>query len=163
MEGVVVYFFWAIDDRLVAFSSFLFISDSGCSSVSDHKLFCWNMRNGPIYLLVIILYSCLAFRLASSDTLADPCQIHTDCEPCTQQPGCNWCWNGPSLGCRRVIDPLLCCRNCSVCKERVVFKAVSLGLLLGCFIILVSVIILSIVYSVYKFYWIRRHYFEVLA
>lgn len=119
------------------------------------------MRPLLVVVLLGVIYALLS-TAGHSQELADSCSVATDCGICVHMPNCNWCWDGPVIGCRRVIDPVQCCSICERCDEKIKFKAISLGLLLALGIGSVAVLIVSVAYSFYKYYWMQRHYFEVL-
>lgn len=108
------------------------------------------------FLAVILL------ALVETGSTFDSCLLEVDCERCVHKSGCNWCWDGDHIGCRRVIDPIQCCTQCEACEDKIRFKSISLGLLVSLLIGSVSVLFVAIGFSYYKYYWLQRHYFEVL-
>ena len=108
-------------------------------------------------LLVVVLLA-----LVHKSTSADACNKHQACDKCVEVSGCNWCWDGKHIGCHRVIDPIQCCKRCEECEEKIRFKALSLGLMVSLLIGCVSVLFVAVGYSYYKYYWVKRHFFEVL-
>lgn len=114
------------------------------------------------YHLMALLLALTLLALVHTSTSADACNAHRSCDKCNEARGCNWCWDGANVGCQRVIDPVQCCTRCDECDEKIRFKALSLGLMVSLLIGSVAILIVSIGYSYYRYYWTKRHFFEVL-
>lgn len=112
--------------------------------------------------LMVVLMAVVLLALVHTSTSADACNVHHACDKCTEVRGCNWCWDGAHLGCHRVIDPVQCCTRCDECEEKIRFKTLSLGLMVSLLIGSVAILFVAIGYSYYRYYWTKRHFFEVL-
>jgi hypothetical protein len=133
-----------------------------CKLSIDSTLPCAQFASKITATLSVAIIALVLLSLAGFSLSSDPCFVETDCQRCVHRAGCNWCWDGYNIGCRRVIDPIQCCTQCEACEEKVRFKAISLGLLVSLLIGSVAVLVVAISYSYYKYYWLQRHYFEVL-
>jgi hypothetical protein len=89
------------------------------------------------------------------------CEHLNNCSSCLQTVGCYWC---PFLGCHDTNRG--CCPTCDTCRfprtEHIFFQRFSVSFLVAAAVIASSLLLAAIVHGFYQYYWLRRHYFEVL-
>jgi len=118
--------------------------------------------SGPLYFP---RQYCAPWSYISYDHCRRPerCKSIQTCDSCTNA-GCHWC---PGSGCKTEYG-WGCCEDCSICFNVIgptypsEMLHISVGILVGLATIMAGMIVASIFYAIWKYYWLRRHYFEVL-